>query len=117
MARTAINAVQMDDDGYNLTDSADFTALAVGAGNGVTFDYDTRNELILKNTTAGAATYTLKVPTPSEYAAKGATVPDVAVVVAAGKTWRYPLSGIFRQSDGKVYVDCDVAGSVLVLRK
>lgn len=116
MARTAITPVAIPDAGYNLTDSAGFTALSTGAGNGVEIPLDyvrQRVRLVLKNTTGGAAVYTIKVPAPAEYSAKAATIQDVTVTVAAGKTWLYELTGIFKQSDDAVYVDCDVAGSVL----
>lgn len=116
MTRAAITAVKITDTGYNLTDSAGFTALSTGAGNGVSFALDGRDLIVLKNTTGGAAVFTIKVPTPAELTAKGVTVPDVTVTVAAAKSWVYKLSGIFGQADGDVYIDCDVAGSILVLR-
>ena len=115
MARTAITAVPITDTGYNLTDSADFQTLGIGADNGVEFTYQPNYLAILKNSTAGAASYTVKVPTPSQYSDKGLALSDVSVAVAAGKTVLYPLSGIFKQADGKIYIDCDVAGEALVL--
>ena len=115
MTRAAIVAVAITDTGYNLTDSAAFAVLGTGAGNGVTFTYSAASIVVLKNTTAGAAVYTFKVPQPPPYAAKGVTVPDVPVTVAAGKSWFYRPSPIFQQTDEKVYVDCDVAGSILVM--
>jgi hypothetical protein len=115
MARTAITPTDLTKTGYNLTDSAGFTALSAGAGNGITVIFDPQDILILKNDTGGIAVFTLKVPGETKYSDKSATVPDVTVTVASGKTWVYQLTNIFKQTDGKVHIDCDVAGKVLVL--
>lgn len=115
MARIAIIAIDLTKTGYNLTDSTDFTTLSAGSGNGITVLFDPRDILVLKNDTGGPAVFTLLVPGEDKYSDKGITVPDETVTVAAGKTWIYQLTGIFKQSDGKVYVDCDVAGKLLVL--
>lgn len=117
MARTAITPVEIADTGYNLTDSADFQTLGTGAGNGVEFEYQPNLEVILKNSTGGSAVYTFKVPTPAPYGNKGQTLADVTKTVATAKSWVYPLSSIFKQADGKVYIDCDVAGAVLLRQK
>lgn len=114
MARTAISVVPITAGGYNLTDSAGFSTLATGADNGVTFTFDPTDVLILKNDTGGAAVFTIKVPTPGDYSGI-TTVADETVSVATAKTWVYQLTKVFKQDDGKVYVDCDVAGKVLVL--
>lgn len=115
MARTAIAPIDLSKTGYNLTDSADFTTLTLGSGNGITVLFDPKDILILKNDTGGSAVFTLKVPGETKYSDKNAVVPDVSVTVANGKTWVYQLTNIFKQADGKVYIDCDVAGKVLVL--
>lgn len=116
MARTALAAVSIPDTGYNLTDSADFAALSTGAGNGKEISYDPAARIILKNTTGGAAVYTVKVPTPSPYTAIGITLSDMTITLAAGKTWELKPHAVMRQADGNIYIDCDVAGSVLVLK-
>lgn len=115
MARTAITATTLTAGGYNLTDSSDFETLSTGSGNGVSFAFNRNDTLVLKNGTGGAASFTIKVPTPGTYSAR-VTVNDETVSVADGKTYLYKLTEIFKQSDGDVYVDCDVAGEVLVLR-
>lgn len=117
MARVAITTVAISDNGYNLTDSAGFTTMGTGAGNGVSFAYSQRDFIVLKNATGGSAIYTIKVPTPAPFAERGLTVPDETVTVATAKTWLYPLSSIFKQSDQAVYVDCDVAASIMVMRQ
>lgn len=117
MTRATITPVLLDDEGYNLTDSADFETLGTGAGNGVAFEYQPNLEVVLKNTTGGAAVYTFKVPTPTAYSEKGQTLADVTVTVAAAKSWIYKLSSIFKQDTGEVYIDCDVAGDVLLRYK
>ncbi len=55
MARTTITPVALPDTGYNLTDSAAFTAMTPGANNGVEVSLDNASRIILKNTTGGAA--------------------------------------------------------------
>ena len=39
----------------------------------------------------------------------------LTVTVAAGKTWELKPHAAMLQADGKIYIDCDVAGSILVL--
>ena len=114
MTRTTITPQTLTKTGFNLTD-ATYTTMSTGSGNGVQFALDTNDIVVLKNGTGGAAVYTIKVPGETKYSEKGATVPDVTVTVANNKSWVYPLSAIFKQSDGKVYIDCDVAGQILVL--
>ncbi len=114
MARTAKAATSIPDAGYNLTDSADFATLGVGANNGVTVGYNPAARLVLKNTTGGAATFTIKIPTPPQFAAIGITLSDMTRTVAAGKTWVLKPHAVMRQADGDIYIDCDVAGSILV---
>lgn len=116
MARTPITATAVPDTGLNLTD-ATFATLGTGANNGVSFAYDGNNRVILKNDTGGAATFTVKVPTPTAYTNVGVTVPDMSVAVANGKTYEFKALSlsVARQSDGAIYIDCNVAGKVLVL--
>ncbi|MEZ4542107.1 MAG: hypothetical protein R3C43_19190 [Chloroflexota bacterium] len=116
MARTQVNPVALPNGGYNLTDSAALTTLATGAGNGVEIAYDPGTRIILKNPTGGAAAYTVKVPTPAEIAGLGSTVPDMTVTVAAGKSWILKPLAATRQAGGNIYIDCDVAGQVLVVK-
>lgn len=115
MATTPITPTQLTETGYNLTDSSDFDTLSPGSGNGVEFTFDVNDFVVLKNATGGPAVFTLTVPNPTEYNTKGITVPDATVTVGDGKTWIYKLSSIFKQSDGDVIVECDVAGDILVL--
>lgn len=115
MARTAITSASIANTGYNLTDSTDFATLGTGAGNGVSFAYDSGTLVYLKNDTGSSATFTLKVPTPTTYSALSLTIPDMTITVANGKTIIVRLNSILRQSDGAVYIDCSVAGKVMVL--
>lgn len=117
MARSAVSGTDIPDTGYNLTDSADFDTLSTGAGNGVEIPFSTNTLIYLKNGTGNPATFTIKIPTPAKYVTLGAgeTVLDMDVEVADGKTHVLRLKDVMKQSDGKVYIDCDVAGSVLVL--
>ncbi len=115
MARTTITATAVPDTGLNVTD-ATFATLGTGASNGVTFPYDGNNRILLKNDTGGAATFTIKLPTPTTHSNLGVTVPDMTVAVANGKTYEFKASSlqVARQSDGAIYIDCNVAGKVLV---
>jgi len=115
MARTPITATAVPDIGLNITD-ASFATLGTGAGNGVSFPYDSNNRVILKKDTGGAATFTVKVPTPTIYSNVGVTVPDMTVSVANGKTYEFKAVSlnVGRQSDGSIYIDCNVGGKVLV---
>jgi hypothetical protein len=118
MARTTITPTTIpaiSSNGYNLTDSSDFEVLSTGSGNGVDFAYDSKDVVILKNTTGGAATFTIVLPSFTQITGVGGSVTDPTVTVAAGKTHILQVPSVCKQSDGKIYIDCDVAGSVLVL--
>lgn len=117
MARTGITATSIPaigSNGLNLTD-ATFTTMSTGDGNGVSFAYDAKDLIVLKNTTGGAATYTFVLVTPSSISSVGGSVTSPTVSVAAGKTHVLRPSDIFEQTDGDMYIDCDVAGDILVL--
>lgn len=113
MARTAIDRTAVPVTGLNLTD-ATFATLATGAGNGVEIPYREADVIVLRNDTGGSAVYTIKVRQPSQYSGQGITVPDKTVTVATGKIWLYLTDPIFKQTDSDLYIDCDVAGKVLV---
>jgi hypothetical protein len=115
MARVPITAVTIPDTGYNVTDSVDFETMVSGANNGVTLPHNSAARIVLYNSTGGALTYTLKVPTPAAYTAIGVTFDDVDVTVAAGDMWELKQNSLFRQSDGNIYIDCSGAGKILVL--
>lgn len=118
MARTGITATTIPaitSEGYNLTDSADFTTMSTGSGNGVSFAYSARTLIILKNSTAGAADYTFVLANTSTITAVGGSVTDPVVDVAVGKTHLVKPAEVFKQSDGDMYIDCDVAGEILVV--
>ena len=36
------------------------------------------------------------------------------IAVANGKTWEFKPPAVWRQTDGNIYIDCNVAGKVLV---
>ena len=78
-----------------------------------TFLVNGRELIILKNDTAGAAVFTIKVPTPNDLSGI-VTVPDDTINIATGKTYLLRPQSAYKQSDGRIYIDCDVAGKVLV---
>lgn len=114
MARTPITRTALPAAGLNLTD-ATFTTLATGAGNGIEVPFRPGDVLVLKNDSGGAATYTVKVRQPQDFTALGITVPDDSFAVADGKSFIVPLANVFKQTDGDIYVDCDVAGKLICL--
>ncbi|MCL4295670.1 MAG: hypothetical protein KJ077_08080 [Anaerolineae bacterium] len=114
MARSNISAQAVGDAGLNITDMT-MTTMSAGANNGVMVPYSPANKLLLRNGTGGDAVYTIKVPTPGAYSGKGVTIPDVTVTLATGKDMIYKLSPLFKQSDDKVYVDCDVAAKIAAI--
>lgn len=116
MARATITSVTISLAGYNLTDSASFTTLSTGAGNGVDFVFNASDIVFLKNDTGGGAVFTITVPTPSTMTSR-TTVNDDTVSVATGKTYVMKLNSIYKNTDGSVYIDCDVAGKVLVMNQ
>ncbi len=119
MARTEITAVALPaigSEGYEITTSTDFVTMSTGSGNGVKFDFSHKTILVMKNDTGSAATFTLVMPSLSEYEDLGGTVNDSTIAVANGKTYLSHLSDIFKQTDGKAYVDCNVAGKIFVLK-
>ena len=118
MAETNITAVAIpgNDTGYALTDSSDFATLSTGAGNGVKFDFKANDIVILKNDTGGAAVFTLIAQEGSSFTTYNAAVTNPTVSVATAKTFVLKLAELFKKvSDGKAYIECDVAGKVLVM--
>jgi hypothetical protein len=113
MARATITATAIPATGLNLTD-ATYATLGTGAANGVSFVYDGNTRVVLKNDSGSAATFTIKVPTPTSYSDIGVTFPDMTVAVANGKTYEFKPAAVWRQSDGNIYIDCNVAGKALI---
>lgn len=113
MARATITATAIPATGLNLTD-ATFATLGTGASNGVSFVYDGNTRVVLKNDSGSAATFTIKVPTPTSYSDIGVTFPDMTVAVANGKMYEFKPAAVWRQSDGNIYIDCNVAGKALI---
>ena len=102
--------------GYNLTDSADFTTLVAGSGNGVQFTHESDLIIVLKNDTGGSATFTLKIPASSSLTTYGGSITSPTIVVANGKTYLLRLDTLFRDgSTGYVTIECNVGGKALVL--
>ena len=114
MARAAISTTSIPDTGYNFTDGTG-TTLSTGAGNGGEIDYDANTRIYLTNPTGGSSTGAIKIPTPTSHSALSVTIPDMSITIAAGKTYVLKPAAVSRQADGKVYIDCSVAGKLLVL--
>jgi len=122
MPRTNIdttNVKTVSANGYNLTDSADFKTLTLGANNGVEFTFSNQDVVIFKNDTGGDADFTVKSQQKDPHSGRNIVVPDDVVTVATGKSWAYSMSeSLHKEATNNVcQVDCDVAGKILVLRR
>lgn len=101
--------------GVNLTD-ATFQALTTGSGNGAEFTYSPTDIIILKNTTGGAAVFTFVVRVADEYTTFSVTVTNPTKSIATLKTYVFRPADIFKNATSlKMTIECDVAGSLLVL--
>jgi hypothetical protein len=114
MTRVAIARTALPATGLNITDAA-YQTMTGGANNGVTIPTIPGDVVILRNDTAGVATYTVKTAQPAGFSAQGITATDATVIVAAAKQWIYEPTALQKQADGMVYVDCDVAGKIVCL--
>lgn len=119
MARTDLLTanihVKSANTGLNLTDAATQT-MVLGADNGIETPYVPGADILLRNDTGGAAVYTVEVPTPTEQANIGLTTPDKTVSVATAKDVLLPMAAAYKQSDGNIYIDCDVAAKIAVIK-
>lgn len=114
MARVAVARTAVPVAGIVLEDAV-FTTMVSGANNGVEIPYRAGDLLVLKNDTVGAAVYTIKSAQPSAYSVHSIVVPDKVAGVAAAKTRIIALDTIWKQADGDIYVDCDIAGKILMM--
>ena len=105
MARTALTAAQIDEDGV----VASLTA-ANADGHSVAF----RDTLFLRVTNGSGSSITVTVQTPKTVS--GLAVADRAITVAAGATTYINLGNaeLYRQSSGVVYVDFSAVTTVTV---
>lgn len=100
MARTDLAVQEPTVAGLNAT----YTAFATGAGNGK--KVNPAAVLHVKNNTGGAATLTIDTPGQPG----GLDIAQGSVTVPDASDRFFDLSNdVYRQADGKVYVDCDVA--------
>lgn len=106
MARTDLAVQQPTDSGL----AASYTAFATGTNNG--FKLNPRAALHIKNATGGTATFTVVTPgTPG-----GLAIADKTFTVATATDRFYAFTNeVFLESDGKVYIDCDVAATAAAL--
>ena len=122
MARDNIdttNVITIPAAGYNLTDSADFKTMTLGADNGVEFTFKTTDTVVLKNDSGGDADYTVKTAPKDPHNTRGQNPVDLVITVATGKTWNFSPSETLHAyaSTLLVKIDCDVAGKIVVLRR
>lgn len=105
MARTALTAAQIDEDGV----VASLTS-ANADGHSIVF----RSKLFLRVTNGSASSITVTVQTPKTVS--GLAVADRPITVAAGATVYINLDNadLYRQSNGTVYVDFSAVTTVTV---
>lgn len=113
-ALTKTTPTAWSSNGTNITD-ASYTTMSTGDGNGVTFSHDITDVIILLNDSGGTATYTVIAEPVASVTAIGGTITDPDITVANNKTHVLkPIAGM-SQTDGDIYIDCDVAGKIIVL--
>lgn len=113
MAAVTILPVTMTPSGYNLTDSAAFSTLVAGGGNGINC-LVSAGTIVLKNDSGGAAVFTIKTAPQAQLTALGLTTPNLTIAVANGKTYVLPLASQMLILS-YITIECDVAGKVLIL--
>ncbi|MEV4472811.1 hypothetical protein [Nonomuraea sp. NPDC049504] len=97
MARTDLVVQSMPRTGAAL----DAAVVAAGV-DGDAFDHTARRMLLLKNSGDAPATATVQIPATVE----GQDVVDLPVTVPAnGSVLLPPFSAVYRQANGKVYID------------
>lgn len=100
MARTDLSVQSPTAAGITVS----FSTFATGANNG--FKLNPRAAVRLKNPTVGTATFT--VDTPGQPG--GLDIAQGSFTLAPAAEKMYDLSNaVYEQTDGKVYIDCDVA--------
>jgi hypothetical protein len=108
MARTDLPVTAITRAGHDLSAAAGTAAIADGhmyVNNG-------RRMVRLRNTNAAARTVTVQIPGEVE----GQAIPDRAYVVPAttGDVLIPPLTAVYNQANGKVYLDYDATPGLTV---
>ena len=83
------------------------TLAATGAGNGFQFDYKDGYLCVFHNDTGNLATVTFKSAQPTLYADRSITIPDETGSHATTESHTWKPNSIFKDSDGKVTIECD----------
>lgn len=108
MARTLITKQNLSRSGSVPT----FAAVdAAASPNGMAYDSDGTELVLVKNADASPHTMTVDIPVTVD----GQTVTDKTVAVAAGATvFAGPFGSEYRQSDGRVHLNFDSATSMTI---
>lgn len=95
-----------------------YTTLTAGSGNGVKLSFPDCEQIILYNDTGGAATFTFVLDEPDNYDTLGITFNDKTFSVDNGDFCLvHPDSRYTDGEDNMIYIDCDVAGKVAVVKR
>jgi hypothetical protein len=90
--------------------TATYTAFTTGTNNG--FKVNPASVLHIKNATGGTATFTVVTPG----APAGIAIPELTFTQATATDKFYTFTNaVFVESDGTVYIDCDVAATAASL--
>lgn len=109
MAYTPVSSQSPNADGLNPT----YTAIANGAGNGVTFANDGTQDAHVTNTTGGAVNLVLK----ANLSVAGVALPDktIAIPANARRVFRWPVQGF--SFDGAVRLEASATGLEVAIIK
>lgn len=115
MARVPITTLAIPNTSVNITD-ATYTTMGTGADNGVTFEYNNSDVVILRNDTGGNATFTLIVVPIAELTNIGVTPANQTIVLPTGKiALLKPGAAIIGAAPSRtINIDCDVAAKILL---
>lgn len=106
MARTALAVQEPTEAGLNAT----YSAFATGTNNG--FQINPGAALHIKNATGGTATFTVITPG----APAGNVIADKTFTLATANDRFYVFNdAVYENTDGLVYIDCDVAATAASL--
>jgi len=92
------------------------TTIVPGADNGFQIKPIAGDILILNEVTAGVAVITLVSPADTKLESLGAVITDATMSIASNFQHVISIPSVLLQADGKLYLDCDVAIEVTLLR-
>jgi hypothetical protein len=112
MARSTLTINDIDADG---TGDVATTSPGTGAGNGLEFDFDATHRTFIYVTITAGGPETVTILTPGDV--DGNAIAERTITVGDGEFHCMHASrAVYRQSDGKVYIDFTVGGANVKVR-